>query len=671
MTVVESQDSPAGAAQDGDGAYFLGINCAHDAAACILGDAGILVAIREERLTRRKYDEGFPRRAIDYCLDAVGLDSVDALAGATINQYPKMDCQFDLRDMGYRGPLYINPSHHLLHAFYARYFTGCRDGLIVVADGSGYHYAEYKRAGGPMLGTEEADGDADEADAVFEVRDGALLLIHKRWGIWKASTPYFRFPSLGHAYAMAAQHIFQNVRGWVFAGKVMGLAPFGRLSERIPSVVSYGDNGFVFDLEWVRRLPPVDGRTEYWTDPLRQDIAARVQHDLETALLGWLRKLARDHSSRSLCLTGGVAHNSVANGKVAAAGAFAEHHFTPAADDAGTAIGGGLYAFQQALQRQPNGGYAGDFHGRCYSAEEIERTVRGDVRLALTRFGNVDAFARDAAQRLASNAVVALHDGGSEFSARALGHRSILCDPRSPTVKHDLNNRIKFREPYRPYAAIVLAEEATTYFDLPEPSPHMMVVADVYPEKRLLIPAVCHADGTCRVQTIDGAYQGQVASIMRAFHERTRMPILLNTSFNIRGEPIVETPEEAVECLCSTGLDALYMYPYRIEKHPVSWDPSDPVMCSHIPVINSSLTLVSLRDAADGGWGNKRHFLRSRTGHEIDLSVREFGLVDRIDGHKSVQGLWADGDDPAVVLGILRKLNGKGIVSFAKARPAQ
>ncbi len=541
----------------------------------------------------------------------------------------------------------------------------------MVADGSGYHYAEYKRTGSPMLGREEVDGDAHEADAVFELRDGKLSLLHKRWGVWKAIGQYYHFPSLGHAYAMAAQQIFRNVGAWVHAGKVMGLAPFGRLSEQIPGVVSYGENGFVFDLDWPRRLPPVDARSEYWTDPVRQDVAARVQHDLEIALLGWLRKLARDHGAQSLCLTGGVAHNSVANGKLVGAASFAEHHFTPAADDAGTAIGGALYAFEHGFQRQPNGAYRGDCHGRAYRAEEVERTVRDDARLVLTRFDNADAFALDAAQRLTDGAIVALHDGASEFSARALGHRSILCDPRSPAMKDGLNHRVKFREPYRPYAVMVLAEEAGAYFDLPEASPYMMVVADVKPDKRMVIPAGCHVDGTSRVQTIDAASQGSAAAIVRAFHRQTGMPMLLNTSFNIRGEPIVETPEEAVECLCSTGLNALYIYPYRIEKHPLSWHADDAVMRSYIPMLGGSFRLTSTRESDGGGWGKEHHALRSRTGYEINLSAEEVRLIEKIDGRVRVGDLLDDAPDPSTVMAMLETFTRRGVLSFAKRGSAE
>ena len=647
------------------GPLFLGVNCAHDAAACIVGDAGVLAAIREERLTRRKHHEGFPRRAVAYCLDALGLDSLNAISGAVINQYPKMDCQFELRALGYRGPLRINPSHHMLHAYYAWHFTGGSSGLIVVVDGSGYHYAEYNRLGSPMLGHEEADGDADEAEAVFEVRDGRLSLLHKRWGVWRASMPYFRFPSLGHAYATAAQHIFGSVRGWIYAGKVMGLAPLGRVSEAIPSVVTYGEDGLAFDLEWVHRLPPVEERADYWNDPARQDIAARVQHDLETALLAWLADLSHDHGAHSLCLTGGVAHNSVANGKVASAGHFAAHHFTPAADDAGTAIGGALYAFEQAVGRQPSSGYAGDFHGRSYDVEEVERAVCDD-RLMLTRFEDSGAFACDAAQRLEQGAIVALHDGGSEFSARALGHRSIFCDPRPPSAKDDLNRRVKFREPYRPYAVMALAEHAGDFFTLTEPSPYMMVVADVRPEKRDVVPAACHVDGTCRVQTIDGSYHGRAADIVRAFHKRTGMPMLLNTSLNIRGEPIVETPEEAVECLCTSGLDALYMYPYRLEKHPLSWNLDDPAMRSYAPKLGGGFALMSVRTSEGGGWGETGRKIRYRTGHEVALSPEEVELVQKIDGRTSVGELLDDAADPSTIMSMLEAFAERGILSFAK-----
>jgi len=663
VTLPSAKDTDAG--QITKGPFFLGINCAHDAAACIVGDSGILAAVREERLVRTKHYEGFPRRSIQYCLNAVNLPSLRGVSGATINQYPKMDCEYDLRAMGYGGPLSVNPSHHLLHAFYARYFTGGRDGLIVIVDGSGYSFAEYLRGEGEMLGEEVPDGDADEAEAVFLVKDGALFLIHKRWGVWKASMPYFRFPSLGHAYAMAAQHIYQDIRGWQYAGKVMGLAPYGRVSDRIPQVIRLGNKGFEIDLEWVWRLPKLRPRTDYWADLDRQDIAARIQHDLEIALLAWLERLSHKHEAAPLCLTGGVAHNSVVNGKIAQV--YRTSRFTPAADDAGTAIGGALYAFERTMQRQPVIGYGDEFHGRPYSTEEIEHALKGDRRIQLAYFDTEESLAKDAAIRLSQGAFIAVHDGGSEFSARALGHRSILCDPRSPTAKDDLNRHIKFREEFRPYAAMVLAEEAHAYFHLQGDSPYMMVVADVVLDQRAAIPAVCHIDGTARVQTIDRSYRGITAKILSAFHRLTGMPVLLNTSFNVRGEPIVETPEEALECLCTTGLDAVYISPYRVETHSVSWDLNDPSMRTYIPVVNQSFRLGSTYIThGTAGWSADHH-IQSRTGHRISVPADLFEFLRNIDGSRTVGTLISETADGLQAMEMLRSLNRMGAVSLTTA----
>lgn len=647
--------------------YFLGINCAHDAAACIVSDDGIQVAVREERLNRKKHYEGFPKRAIRYCLDTLGVESFQQIAGATINQYPKMDCQFELMDMGYSGPIHINPSHHLLHAYYARYFAAGRNCLIVVADGSGYNYGEYKRNGSPMLGSSTADSDADEAETVFAVRDGCLILVHKRWGVWEASTPYFRFPSLGHSYGVASQHIFKSVSGWLYAGKVMGLAPYGSIEAGIPPMVSYTRGGFEFDLDWFRRLPQVDDNPEYWKDPNRCNIAARAQHDLETTLIAWLRDLAQSGATSIVCLTGGVAHNSVANGRLVAVGSFHEYLFPPAADDAGTAIGGALYGFEAALGRSPKAGFRTEFHGRSYSTEEVDRIVGRDSRVRVTDLETVESLVADAAGQLSNGRFIAVYDGGSEFSARALGHRSILCDPRLQTAKQYLNGLVKFREEFRPYAVMILDKCAEEYFELKVQSPYMMVVANIRDDKKEEIPAVCHVDGTCRIQTVGSDYEGIAAAILRAFHAKTGLPMLLNTSFNIRGEPIVETPDEALECFCTTGLDALYIYPYRIEKHPLSWDLSDPVFLTYVPVVSRNIVLESKRDGTNSGWSAFRYVLRSKTGHERLLTRNEYEVLSRINGRRSIAELTNSGKGRDRFLRTLKRLTEIGAVALAHA----
>lgn len=653
-------------ATDASPPYFLGLNCAHDAAACIVGEDGILVAIREERLSRKKYQEGFPARAIRYCLDALGLNSFDAIAGAAINQYPKQSCEFELRDMGYRGPISINPSHHMLHAYYAKYFTDARDCIIAVVDGSGYNYGEYKRNKTPMLGDEIVDDDADEADAVFVVRGGKLELICKRWGIWESSSPYFRFPSFGHTYAVAAQHIYNDVRGWLHTGKVMGLAPLGSLEAGIPPALQTKNGSIIFDLDWFRSLPPVDERPDYWNDLNRQNIAARVQHDIEIGLATWLRSIAKPELPRAVCLTGGVTHNSVANGKLATDGAFDEYFFTPAADDGGLAIGSALYAFETAAGRPPAAQFQNDFHGRVYSPDEARKVVEHDPRLMVTVLEDDESFASDAAGSLASGKFIALHDGGSEFSARALGHRSILCDPRIPDGKAKLNGNIKFREEFRPYAVMVLEEHAGDYFEMKTKSPYMMVVANVYAEVQSEIAAVCHVDGTCRVQTVGADYQGAAGAILRAFYAQTGFPMILNTSLNVRGEPMVETPGEAVECLCATGLDALYLYPYRLEKHPLSWDADDAAFMAMVPVVNPGFSVQLAQEAKDGRLGGQSHTLRSKTGYIQQIVLADYEALLAIDGQTNVEELVAQLSEGREALCTLRRLNRIGTVSFTR-----
>lgn len=629
--------------------YYLGLNCAHDAAACLVSADGVRVAVREERLVRRKYVAGFPERAVAHCLRAAGLSHIRDVAGVVINQYPQRDHDRAVRALGYRGDIVVNPSHHLLHAHYAHYVTGGADAAIAVVDGSGYSYGEYLRRGSAEIGTQDVPYDHDEADSVYVAAGGHLRAVHRRWGEWRSVEPYFRFPSLGHMYAVATQYIFQSAASWVHAGKVMGLAPYGDAARFDFPLVRFADGRFAFDLDWVYRLPeqgPI--RPDYWTDLVKTAVAAKVQNELEVALLAYLRWVRQTTGCDTLCLTGGVALNSVANGKLLAERVFSRVFLTPAADDAGTAIGAALYGLWKRTGRLPAKPYRTDFHGPAYPDSEVASVVEADPRVAAERFDSVEAFAADAARELAAGAAIGLFDGGSEFGPRALGHRSILCDPRGADTKDRLNARVKFREAYRPYAAAVLAAHAADYFACHAPDPFMMTVADVLPHRREEIPAVTHVDGTCRIQTIHDDYDGGLRPVLEAFHRATGLPLLLNTSLNIRGEPIVETPQEAVNCLCSTGLDFLYAYPFKLVKHIkdvprvavwktlVRESPGWSEFQSLVPMVNPDMVLEVEQRTESFGWELARATIRSRTGNRFNLNSSLYWVLTAINGRDTV-----------------------------------
>lgn len=605
----------------------MGLNCAHDAAACLLVDGQLKVAIAEERLRRKKHYEYYPELAIKYCLEAAGLPDIHAVDCVVINQYADADFTDRLELEGYRGTVICNPSHHLLHAYYAWVASGFEEAAVLVVDGSGYNYGEYLRRGSPLIGEPPAFTEMEESESLFFARGGGFELIDKRWALWKASKPfYFRFPSLGHLFSVASQYIFGH---WIHAGKTMGLAPYGDPKALPGRYVTIGASSIDVDTEWVTRLPPRSDLPAH-LDKLCCNIAAKVQAELEDAMLFLADKLYNATRCPNLCISGGVALNSVANGRVLREGPFKNLFVTPAAGDNGISIGAALYAHHRLTGALPRWEYQHDFHGRPYSEAEVAAVLEGNP---LVRFEKRNDAALQAARDIAGGKIIGWFEGGSEFGPRALGHRSILCDARDPKMKDVLNARVKFRESFRPYAASILAEQTSDFFNLEADSPYMLVVTEVHEEKRNLIPSVCHVDNTCRVQTVLPDFEGDYRHILEHFKELTDVPLVLNTSFNMRGEPIVETPFEALRCFLSSNMDTLYVNGYRVTKIFI-----DDVETAHtlIPVVNDALMLVNSMEAGGGGWASETWYVLRRTGHRIEVGRAEVAALRLINGEKSV-----------------------------------
>lgn len=645
---------------------ILGLNCAHDAAACVVSEKGIHVAIREERLSRIRYRHGFPRRALEYCNRAVGITDINKYEAIVLNQYPYLDCDWQLRQMGYRGCLFVNPSHHLLHALYAWYGSGRRELVILVVDGSGYSYGEYFRRGADYLGPEPPLADMEEAETAFAVRDGEIHVLNKRWGAWEALDPYFRFPSLGHLYSTVCQYVFGHRDAWVHAGKIMGLAPYGDASRLSIRMLAIQEDEHKYNLDWIYALPhPSESGKAIEQTPVKCDLAAVVQETIEAGMLSLVRRTLSLAPSEIVALSGGVALNSTNNGKLVDAFPHADFFITPAADDAGVAIGAALYGYRKLHGRLPKTPYCGDFHGCLYAESAILTVLQADVRVASwRRLDPLELPCRIAAD-LASGSIVALFDGGSEFGPRALGHRSILCDPSIPDGKERLNARVKYREQFRPYAGAVLEEHASAYFEGRCANPYMLLVRQIRKARRRDLAAVCHVDGSCRIQTVPKDYQGVLRAVLEAFYRLRNLSVLLNTSFNIRGEPIVETPAEGLDCYCASGIDILYIGPFRVEK--VTLIDGDAAV---VPVLNSGLTFVSQAPCTEDGFQTFRDFLRTRTGYQAPLTEAESTLLRLIDGKKDVSQIEAKSPAPHAgqVIETLRLLNLKGFIAFR--RPA-
>jgi carbamoyltransferase len=333
----------------------------------------------------------------------------------------------------------------------------------------------------------------------------------------------------------------------------MGLAPYGRAEFASSDFFDVVNGRFQFkdtvprrfryDERWPKRA------SEY------EALAGSVQAALEDAVLYLVQHIRELCSSENLCYAGGVALNSVANERIIRESGFKNVYIMPAAEDSGTALGAAYHGLWQRTQHNSRKQIMHDAPGRIYSPAEISAAIAQSPDVTVVHSTDVIS---DAAQLLCDGKIIGWFDGGSELGPRALGQRSILCDPRQPDAKDTLNRRVKMRESFRPFAPAVLLEEAANWFEFgntPCESPFMLRVVDVKNEKRELVPAIVHVDGTGRVQTLTRENNGRFYELVKEFYGQTGVPMLLNTSFNRMGEPIIETPADAIACLLNTGLD--------------------------------------------------------------------------------------------------------------------
>lgn len=549
---------------------------AHDSAVAVVEGSRILAFAEEERFNREKHTGAFPDGALHWALASQGLDLSDvdevafyvrpwlliaARAVEALRYLPRSVPHFLARSpanlLGFlrvgsrlrhaalparNGHRFrVRPvDHHLAHAASAFHVSGFDEAAILSLDGAGERITTWFGRGA---------GNRIE-------RLHAIVLPH----------------SLGLFYSAVTHHL--GFRPWGGEGKVMGLAPYGdpdRFYRPLREVVRWSDDGdLTIDLRFVeyhvsgwqrwtspafaarfgpRREPESELRDEH------RDLAAALQRVTEEAALALLRHLHRLAPSRHLCLAGGVALNSVMNGRLAREGPFERLFIQPAANDAGTALGAALYRACSVHGRARPAPADLVYLGPAFDHDRCETAARA-AGLEVERPADVAARTADL---LAGGRIVGWFQGRMEVGPRALGNRSILADPRDPTMRDTLNRRVKRREAFRPFAPSVLAEEAAAWFTDVRPSPFMSLVFSVRPDKRARIPAVTHVDGSARVHTVTREANPRYHALLSAFAARTGVPMVLNTSFNVRGEPIVCTPEDAVRCFLGTELDALVL----------------------------------------------------------------------------------------------------------------
>jgi carbamoyltransferase len=562
--------------------YILGLSCFyHDAAACLLKDGKIVAAAEEERFTRIKHDINFPINAINYCLtqENIKINDVDFIGfyekpllkferilHSHLEMFPwsfwtffktipswlneKLKVPSIIRKkLHYNGEI-LFVDHHLAHAASCYLVSPFKKAAILTVDGVGewstttYGYGE----------------------------DNEIVLLKE-----------LQFPhSLGLLYSAVTAYLGFKVNNDEY--KVMGLASYGKpvyYDEFMKIIDLKEDGSFKLDMSYfvyhykltmfgkkfIKTFgQPRDPESEI--TERHNDIAASLQKVTEDVLFKILNHVYKETKSKNLCMAGGVALNSVANGKIVKNTPFRKMYIQPAASDAGTSLGVAMYIYNTILGKKRTYVMENVYLGPEFSDEHIENFLKKQ-KIKFKTFSNDDELIKKTSELILNNKIVGWFQGRMEWGPRALGNRSILANACSSDMKDILNEKVKHREDFRPFAPVIPREDVKNYFEIDkysENSPFMLFVYPIKKNKHKAIPAVTHIDGSGRLQTIMEHENPRYYHLIREFEKLTGVPVLINTSFNIRGEPIVCTPENAYRCMMGTGIDYLVMGKYLIAR---------------------------------------------------------------------------------------------------------
>jgi carbamoyltransferase len=530
---------------------------------------------------------GFYKEVIDYCLEAEGitLHDVDLIVRncyiLPVQEMEERLVYFDApgflpefeRPEASKHPLYlaqsdkvVTISHHLAHAYSAFAVSPFDEGVVMIVDGVGSYQSDVTES---YPSSDVATTLARESESYYKFRGSTLECLKKVWmepdrGF--LSDEFYNMPGLGALYSRASTYIFGD---WNKCGELMGLAPYGRREQvkhllqltdgklHVPHWTSDFKQPYIMDGSNWERSPAI----RHW-----EDLAWRVQDDTENVLLARARRLRETTGAKNLTIAGGVALNCVANGRVAREAGFDNVWIQPAAGDDGIAIGCAYYGWLEILKQRRSFVMDHSYVGKLYSDQDIAKALQKFLVRIQIEAKRSDNICRDTAKLLANQRVIGWFQGGSEFGPRALGNRSLLGDPRKPEMKDILNSRVKHRQAFRPFAPIVLAERMKEIFEGDEDSPFMLIAKPVRKEWRDKIPAIVHVDGTARIQTVREETNPTLYRLLKEFDALTGVPVLINTSFNVKGEPIVETPRDAVACFLTTGVDNLILHDTLVSK---------------------------------------------------------------------------------------------------------
>ena len=591
--------------------YILGLSAFyHDSAACLIYNGDIIAAAQEERFTRKKHDHRFPENAVAYCLSEAGI-SINDVTHVVFYDKPWLKFErlletylsyapFGLRSFLKAMPLWLKeklwmgdqikktlefdhtilyPEHHQSHAASAFFPSPFNEAAILTIDGVG-----------------------EWATASWGYGEGNTVELRQE----------LRFPhSLGLLYSAFTYYTGFKVNSGEY--KVMGLAPYGQpkyASKILNTLMDLREDGsFQLDMKYFNYCQGLTMTSNAFHDlfegPPRKpesqitqremDLARSVQAATEEIMLRMARHVKKETGSKYLCLAGGVALNCVSNGLILREKVFEDIWIQPAAGDAGGAAGAALFVWYQTLNNprtpsQDNDAQKGSYLGPAYSSTAITTWLKSE-NIPHHQAPKEETI-NVAAKLIADNKVVGWFNGRMEFGPRALGSRSILGDPRSPAMQSIMNLKIKYRESFRPFAPAALLEDVEEYFDIDRPSPYMLLVAQVAEKQhttvqeeatgfdklkqiKSTIPAVTHVDQSARIQTVDGVHNPDFYALLKAFKAHTGCAVLINTSFNVRGEPVVCTPQDAYRCFMMTEMDALVMEDILLLKEEQPLDIQD------------------------------------------------------------------------------------------------
>ncbi len=599
-------------------AAILGISAFyHDSAAALIVNGGIVAAAQEERFTRRKHDPGFPAQAIAYCLREGGIEpeALDYIAF-----YDKPLTKFDrlletylaYAPAGFKSfrlamPLWLKDKLYMRRTLRQRFHAARRARLVFTDHHESHAASAFLPSPFDRAAILTIDGVGEWSTATIGVGEGNKVRLLRQ----------LQFPhSLGLLYSAFTYYCGFKVNSGEY--KLMGLAPYGRpvYQDLILKhlVLLRPDGSFWMDMgyfNYCQGLTMTSGRfhdlfggpprrPETMLEQRHMDLAASVQKVTEEIMLRMAREAHRQTGLNNLVLAGGVALNCVANGLLLREGPFENLWIQPAAGDAGGALGAAMFVWHHLMDRprQANGHDCqnGSFLGPRFSNDQVARFL-ADNTVPHQRFDDEDDLLEAVARLMADGKIVGWFHGRMEFGPRALGARSIIGDARNPAMQAAMNLKIKFRESFRPFAPCVLQERASDYFGLRpgQESPYMLLVAPVLEQHRVTlsegerekmnaapdlrhrvnvvrstVPAITHVDYSARVQTVDAKRHGRFYRLLKRFEQLTGCPVIVNTSFNVRGEPIVCAPEEAYRCFLATDMDALVLEDFVLRKEQMN-----------------------------------------------------------------------------------------------------